>query len=154
MSSRRLAAPRPLRFLVVEDDEDHADLILGVLRERSDGGATHTADHVADGQAALDHLERLRDRPRREWPDVVLLDLKLPKVDGLDVLDRMKGDPTLRTIPVVVLTTSDAEVDRARAYHAHANSYLVKPLSYEKFEALVEELGTYWGEWNRGPGPR
>ncbi len=143
-----MSAPRRLHILVVEDDEDHADLILGVLAGHP---AAHTTDHVTDGQAALDHLERVKALPRSRWPDLVLLDLKLPKVDGLDVLDRVKKDPLLRKIPIVVLTTSTAEVDRAKAYHAHANSYLVKPVSYENFEALVEELSVYWGVWDQGP---
>lgn len=137
---------RPLHFLVVEDDADHAELILHVISEHDAG---HTSEHVDDGAAALEHLERVRGGAAKR-PDIVLLDLKLPKVDGLDVLDRMKSDGDLRTIPVVVLTTSDAETDRARAYHSHANSYFVKPVSYERFEELVNELSIYWGGWDKG----
>jgi CheY-like chemotaxis protein len=137
---------RPLHFLLVEDDPDHAELILHVISEQNVG---HTSEHVADGAAALEHLERVK-RGETKYPDIVLLDLKLPKVDGLEVLDSMKTDSELRSLPVVVLTTSDAESDRARAYHNHANSYFVKPVSYEKFGALVEELSIYWGGWDKG----
>ena len=137
---------RSLHFLLVEDDPDHAELILHVIRQHDAG---HSSEHVADGAAALEHLERVKSG-KSKHPDIVLLDLKLPKVDGLEVLDSMKKDPELRTIPVVVLTTSDAEADRARAYHSHANSYFVKPVSFEKFEGLVNELSTYWGGWDKG----
>lgn len=136
---------QPLHFLLVEDDEDHAEIILHVLEEHHAG---HMVDHVQDGEAALRYLFGDVDQ-KRQQPDIILLDLKLPKIDGLEVLDRVKQDEVLRATPVVVLTTSDAEVDMARAYHRHANSYVVKPISFDKFAAMVHELSTYWGGWNQ-----
>jgi CheY-like chemotaxis protein len=138
----------PLHFLLVEDDEDHAEIILHVLEQHH---GRHTVDHVIDGEAALHYLFGDGQKRPTQQPDVILLDLKLPKIDGLEVLDRVKQDETLRMIPVVVLTTSDAETDMARAYHRHANSYVVKPVSFEGFSAMVHELSNYWGGWNKSP---
>lgn len=80
-----------------------------------------------------------------------MLDLKLPKMDGHEVLAKIKTDEKLLLIPVIVLTTSDAEVDRVRAYRLHANSYLVKPLDAEQFNKMVQDMSLYWGIWNRSP---
>lgn len=139
---------RPLQILLIEDDDDHAELTLHAL-EQHDGG--HRATRVADGAEALDYLLSRGAHAGVERPDLVLLDLNLPKVGGLDVLDQIKSDPDLRRIPVVVLTTSDAEEDRREAYERYANSYLVKPVSYDKFEAMIQRLSDYWGRWNRTP---
>ena len=80
---------------------------------------------------------------------MVLLDLRLPKVDGLEVLKTIKSDPKLSAIPVVILTTSDAEVDMAKAYEHHANSFLVKPVDFTQFSKLMETFGYYWVAWNQ-----
>ena len=138
---------RRLHVLVVEDDEDHADLVGHALAAAP---AVEGVAHVADGPAALDYLHRRGDHAAARRPDLVLLDLKLPLMSGIEVLERLKADPDLRAIPVVVLSTSDAEVDRVRAYRAHVNSYLVKPTRYECFRRLLEELSDYWGRWNVG----
>jgi CheY-like chemotaxis protein len=138
------APVRALRILVVEDDDDHAELILHVLREHHAG---HRVERVADGADAIDYLERHRNGNQ---PDLVLLDLKLPRVGGLAVLERIKSDDVLRAVPVVVLTTSAADGDRARAYAAHANSYVVKPADFVSLEALLRDISSYWGQWNRG----
>jgi CheY-like chemotaxis protein len=82
---------------------------------------------------------------------VILLDLRLPKIDGLEVLKEIKNDEELRRIPVVVLTTSEAESDLAQAYEHHANSYLVKPVDFGKFTQLMDDMGFYWLGWNRQP---
>jgi chemotaxis family two-component system response regulator Rcp1 len=82
---------------------------------------------------------------------VILLDLRLPRMDGHEVLASIKTDPLLRRIPVVILTTSQAESDRARAYSAHANSYLVKPLDFVRFHDMIQDLKMYWAVWNQ-PG--
>jgi CheY-like chemotaxis protein len=109
---------------------------------------------VVDGQEALDYLFRAGNyvepdsSPR---PDVVLLDLRLPKVDGLEVIKALKDSEDLRKIPIVVLTTSEAEQDVARAYVNHANSYVVKPVDFQKFRDLMNELGYYWLVWNTHP---
>ena len=109
---------------------------------------------AGDGEAALDYLFRRgtyadpRTSPR---PRVILLDLRLPRLDGLDVLHAIKTAPTLAKIPVVILTTSEAEQDVARAYTQHANSYVVKPLDFTLFTQLMEALGRYWLGWNYHP---
>jgi CheY-like chemotaxis protein len=138
---------RPLHVLLIEDDEDHADLVMHVLEEHND---RHTCTHVSDGDAALAYLRNEAYRHELARPDLILLDINLPRVSGLDILDVIKRDEALRPIPVVVLTTSAAEADRAQAYNRHANSYLVKPISFEGFEALLAEVCDYWGGLNLG----
>jgi CheY-like chemotaxis protein len=142
---------RPVTILLVEDDPAHAEI---VRRNLEDCRVANRVIHVTDGQAALDYLFRMggqaqADAPPR--PDVVLLDLRLPKVDGLDVLRAMKGDPELRRIPVVVLTTSAAEQDILRAYDNQASSYLVKPVDFEKLRQMMATFGYYWLAWNEYP---
>ena len=141
---------RPLRVLLVEDDDDHADLTAFALESHD---ARHQAVRARDGAEALDLLFRRGDHADAARPDVVLLDLNLPRVGGLDVLTAVKGDSGLCQIPVVVLTTSDADADRAQAYRRHANSYLVKPTDFAEFEALVHGFGTYWGRFNTSLAP-
>jgi CheY-like chemotaxis protein len=137
----------PLRCLLVEDDDTHARLIqLAMSRVSSE---PPTMDRVRDGQEALSYLKRESGFSDRETPDLILLDLKLPKISGHEVLEAVKADEYLRVIPVVVLTTSDSENDRIRAYAAHANSYLVKPMAFEQFMQMLRDLNAYWGQWNR-----
>lgn len=137
---------RPLHVLLVEDDDDHAELTEVALEAHD---PRHRITRAVDGAQALDFLFARGEHVGATRPDIVLLDLHLPRVGGLDVLATVKNDERLREIPVVVLTTSDAESDRARAYRGHANSYLVKPVDYDKFEAMIAELGDYWARWNR-----
>lgn len=132
---------RQAHFLLVEDDDDHAELIIRNL-DRQNGH--HTYDRVSDGAEALQFLRKAGSFAAARRPDVIILDLKLPKVDGHDVLAQIKDDPDLRRIPVIVLTTSDADADRAKAYDRHVNSYLVKPFAFEQLRTLVEELAHYW----------
>ena len=144
-------AGEPLTILLVEDNADHAELVLRSLRNH------HIANeirHVTDGAAALDYLFQrgLYANPKTSpRPHVVLLDLRLPKVDGLEVLRAIKTHKTLVAIPVVILTTSEAETDIARAYEFCANSYLVKPMGFPEFAELMNALGFYWLCWNRPP---
>ena len=141
----------PLEILLVEDNEDHAEL---VRRAPAEHRVANRIRHLSDGQMALDYLCRrgaFEDPASSPRPHVVLLDLRLPRVDGLEVLAVVKTDPDLRRIPVVVLTTSDAERDLARAYASHANSYLVKPVGFEAFQKLMEDFGFYWLGWNTYP---
>jgi CheY-like chemotaxis protein len=149
---RRIAVEgEPLMILLVEDDPDHAELILNGLRE---DGVANEVRHVPDGAAALDYLFRrgdYADPANSPRPHVILLDLRLPKVDGQEVLREVKADLGLRAIPVVVLTTSDTDRDVAEAYQNYVNSYLVKPLDFGKFARLLRDLGFYWLAWNR-PG--
>jgi CheY-like chemotaxis protein len=134
----------PSLIMLVEDNADHAELVMRNLAQHA---APNTVLHVSDGQAALDYLFRsgaYADPALSPRPNLILLDLRLPKVDGLEVLRRLKDSETLRQIPVVVLTTSDAERDIVRAYQHHANSYVVKPVGFEQFQQLIEGLGAYW----------
>jgi len=137
--------------MLVEDNPDHAELVMRTL---ADHRVANRIIHFADGQTALDYLFRQGDyanpstSPR---PHVILLDLRLPRVDGLEVLRMIKESAELCVIPVVVLTTSEAERDVARAYNNHANSFLVKPVGYEEFTGLMQDLGFYWLGWNTHP---
>ena len=141
----------PIVILLVEDEEAHAEI---VRRNFESCRMANRLIHVTDGQAALDYLYQRNgfsapaESPR---PGVILLDLRLPKVDGLEVLKTMKADPKLKTIPVVILTTSKAEADMVKAYESHANSYLVKPVDFMQFTKLMETFGYYWLAWNQYP---
>lgn len=141
----------PLTILLVEDNADHAEL---VIRNMEDFKVANRIIHVEDGEAALDYLYgkgAYTDRSLFPLPHLMLLDLRLPKVDGLQVLKEVKSSETLRALPVVVLTTSDAERDLAMAYEYHANSYLTKPVDFNDFSQLLGDLGFYWLAWNKRP---
>lgn len=142
---------KPLTVLLVEDDPAHAEI---VRRNFADFFSENRLEHVSDGRTALDYLYRrgaFADPPRAPRPDLVLLDLRLPGVDGLTVLRTVKEDPPLASIPVVILTTSAAETDVSRAYAHQANSYLVKPVDFGEFVSLMETLGHYWFDRNHFP---
>lgn len=145
-------AGRPITILLVEDDDAHAEIVRRNLMEFR---VANRIVRLEDGQAALDYLRRegpFADPATSPTPDLLLLDLRLPKVDGQEVLRRIKEDLALRTIPTVILTTSAAESDLARAYASGAGSYLVKPIDFDKFRALMDAFGFYWLVWNRFPG--
>jgi CheY-like chemotaxis protein len=142
---------QPIVILLVEDEPAHAEIV----RRNLEGlrVANHIV-HVPDGQAALDYLYRKGgyvDPGSSPVPELILLDLRLPKVDGLEVLRIVKSDERLSPIPVVILTTSAAEADITRAYSSKANSYLVKPVDIAQFVKLMETLGYYWLVWNETP---
>ena len=142
---------KPLLVLLVEDNLDHAEL---VIRNLSQHRVANRIIHLQDGQAALDYLFRRReysDPLNSPRPHLILLDLRLPRVDGLEVLKTLKASEELRHIPVVVLTTSDADRDVTSAYQHHVNSYLVKPIGFEEFMQLMDHLGFYWLSWNTQP---
>lgn len=137
-----------VNILLVEDNDAHAEL---VMRGLGDHRISNRVTHVSDGEAALHYLLRqgeYADPASSPTPDLILLDLRLPKVDGLEVLREIKQTENLRGIPVVVLTTSEAERDVAQAYKHHANSYLVKPVDFTNFTSLMDDLGYYWLSWN------
>ena len=141
----------PVLVMLVEDNADHAELVMRTL---ADHRVANRIRHLLDGQAALDYLFNrgpYADPVENPRPHIILLDLRLPRVDGLEVLKRIKEAEDLRHIPVVVLTTSEADRDVARAYDHHVNSYLVKPVGYEEFSELMEDLGFYWLGWNTHP---
>ncbi len=137
--------------MLIEDNVDHAELVIRTLQEHQ---IANNVRHFLDGQSALDYLFQrgeYSDHDTNPRPHVILLDLHLPRLDGIDVLKAIKEDDDLKTIPVVVLTTSEAEKDVARAYYNHANSYLVKPVGFEEFRKLMDDLGFYWLGWNTNP---
>ena len=138
----------PLRVLLVEDDLDHAELVKRGLEECR---ANVELVHLEDGEAALRYLGG-RDSPDApDRPHLILLDLRLPRIDGLEVLREIKASPDLSDIPCVVLTTSRAEGDMVKAYRLHANSYLVKPVDLPQFMEMMKTLGYYWLTWNECP---
>jgi len=141
----------PLNILLVEDNQAHAEM---VIRSFETNRVANNIDHVTDGEQALDYLYRrgdFTDKKKYPHPHVVLLDLLLPKIQGLEVLEEIKSSEELRAIPVVILTTSAADMDVAKAYKHHANSYLVKPIDFDNFTKMMDELGYYWLVWNHKP---
>jgi CheY-like chemotaxis protein len=153
MSTHNSPHGEALVILLIEDNPAHAELIR---RNFETLRIANQLYHVSDGEAALDYLFRrgaYADSTQSPRPHLILLDLRLPKIDGLDVLKTIKASQDLCAIPVVVLTTSEAEQDVLRAYQQHANSYLVKPVDFHQFTQLMEELGVYWLVWNYYPWP-
>jgi CheY-like chemotaxis protein len=138
---------KPIHFLLVEDDDDHAELVAISLK--AENGTNKTVDRVSNGEEALAYLKRQGKFSGKPRPNVVLLDLKLPRVDGHEVLATMKADPELRSIPVVVLTTSQSHEDKVKAYAHYANSYLAKPMDFGEFSRMVREMTHYWATWNQ-----
>jgi CheY-like chemotaxis protein len=141
----------PSEILLVEDNPNDVELILAALSENQIVDEVFVA---RDGEEALDYLQRLGAHVSRSVknPKVVLLDLKLPKVDGLEVLERIKSDPDLKLIPVVMLTSSREERDLLRSYHLGTNAYVVKPMSFKNFVEAVKEVGLFWAVINQSPG--
>lgn len=127
-----------LCLLLVEDNPADARLVREALAERREPTCLHW---VPDGQQALDRLRC----PTSQRPDLVLLDLNLPGLNGLEVLSAIKSDPDLRSLPVVVLTSSAAPRDLAAAYAAHANSFVLKPSGFSAFVEVIDKICTYWG---------
>lgn len=135
-------------ILLIEDDNAHAMIVKKGFRAV---GGRGTIDRVSDGAEGVAYVKRegaYADRPR---PQLILLDLKLPRMDGHQVLRILKGDDDFKTIPIVVLTTSGADNDARQAYRLHANSYLVKPVNFDEFCQLIGAVTSYWGAWNRRP---
>jgi CheY-like chemotaxis protein len=138
------------RILLVEDSANDIELTLGALEEN------HLANEVVvvrDGAEALDFLyKRGVFKLRKNGnPAVVLLDLKLPRVDGLEVLKRLKDDPDMRAVPVVMLTSSREEQDLVRSYNLGVNAYVVKPVDFKEFVTALRELGLFWAVINQPP---
>lgn len=140
-----------VEILMVEDSPDDADLALLALRDHK---LTNRIDVVRDGAEALEYLfctGQYAHRDIEQPPRLILLDIKLPKVDGLQVLERLKTDERTRTIPVVILTSSSEEPDIERGYKLGANSYIVKPVDFDQFANAVRQVGYYWMLLNQPP---
>ena len=145
------AVVEPLKLLLIEDNDAHAEMVKRSFEQHK---VANVIFHVDDGQKALDYIFHegdYSDTEKYPRPHCILLDLRLPKVDGLEVLRRIKANVNTRKTPVVILTTSSADKDIAQCYEYHANSYVVKPMDFPSFEALMEELGYYWLAWNQNP---
>jgi two-component system, response regulator len=144
---------RQIEILLVEDNRDDMDLTLHALRKENLANHIHVA---RDGEEALEFLfctGAYSDRSFDHPPRLVLLDLKLPKVDGMEVLKRMKGDARTRTIPAVIMTSSKEERDLVQGYGLGANSYIQKPVDFQQFRDTVKNVGLYWLLINQAPVP-
>lgn len=142
----------PFRFLLVEDNEDHALLTTLALEE---SGEPCTVERVGDGMQALAFLTGTGAYVERTLPDAILLDLKLPRMSGHELLERLKADQRFCGIPVIVLTSSASPADRHRATRHHANGYLVKPPDFESMTHMMQAVKSYWARWNAAsPRPR
>lgn len=148
------ASIEPAIILLVEDNPDHTELIIRTLNEHR---IPNRIIHVTDGESALDYLWRraqFADPATSPQPHIVLLDLQLPRLSGLEVLQEIKTSAETRHIPVVVVTTSSAERDLQAAHQRYANSYLVKPVDFQQFTRMLNDLGDYWLDWNQTLGDR
>lgn len=143
--------PTTVDILLVEDSPSDQELTLRALRKYNANLRVHVAH---DGVEALDFMfamgRHVHNQPLT-YPRVILLDLKLPKVNGLEVLQRLRADPELRTMPVVMLTSSREERDVAESYRLGANSYIVKPVDYDEFTETMKQVGGYWMQLNQPP---
>ena len=140
-----------VELLLVEDNPQDLELCLRALAKANLANRIHVA---RDGAEALEFIfceGAYAGRKISDTPKVILLDLKLPKVDGLEVLKRIKGDPRTRTIPIVALTSSKEQSDVVESYHLGVNSYIVKPVNFERFAEAVRDLGLYWLLHNQPP---
>lgn len=133
-----------VEILIIEDNPNDAELTLRALRKEN---LANKVEHLIDGAEALDFLfgrGKYAGRTINNVPKVILLDLKMPKVNGLEVLEKVKSDPLTKSIPVVILTSSAEDPDIKKAYALGANSYIVKPVEFFKFSKIVADLGLYW----------
>jgi CheY-like chemotaxis protein len=132
---------REVQILLVEDNPADARLVTELFKE---GRLQHRIRHVSDGVEALAELRELRDQTSTYRPDLILLDLNLPRKDGRELLAELKTDDALRQIPVVVLTSSQAEDDIAKAYNLYANCYITKPVDLDQFSRVIKNIEEFW----------
>ncbi len=140
-----------IEVLLVEDNPNDAELAIHALKKRN---LANRLLHVKDGEEALEYIFGTGRYPSHNvgiFPKVVLLDLRLPKVDGIEVLRRVRGDERTKAMPVVVLTSSPEDSDRIKSYNLGVNSYVVKPVEFESFSRAVTDLGLYWLLLNKPP---
>jgi CheY-like chemotaxis protein len=141
-----------IEIILVEDNPADVEMTLSALKERNLANKVHV---LRDGAEALDYIMKNVDcrqgQADEHRPKVILLDLKLPKIDGLEVLRRIRSDERTKPVPVVILTSSDEERDRIASYRLGANSYVVKPVDFNDFARAVTELGCYWVLMNKPP---
>lgn len=140
-----------IEILLVEDNTNDAELTIRALHKKK---IANSIIHLKDGVAALDFLfgtGQFKNRNINQKPKIILLDLKMPKVDGLEVLQKIKASELTKSIPVVVLTSSRENPDIEKAYAAGANSYIVKPVEFDGFSKVISELGFYWLLLNEPP---
>ena len=147
---RDMAVSAPKRILLAEDDPEGVELTLAALAE---AGLADDVEAVTDGQEVMDYLHRRGQYQGREPgnPAVILLDLKMPRVSGLEALEQIRSDETLSTVPVAVLTSSTEESDVAACYRLRANAYVVKPVDFAEFLDTVKKLGAFWARLNEPP---
>ena len=142
---------QPSHILLVEDEEAHAELTKRAIRK---SGNANRMDVVTSGEEALDYLFNrgiYADKSSYPLPGLILLDIKLPGIDGIEVLKTLKEDPNLRKIPVIMLTSSERDQDVARSYKHYANSYLTKPVGFKEFEEKIRQIDFYWMILNEPP---
>ncbi|HDR89684.1 MAG TPA: response regulator [Bacteroidetes bacterium] len=142
---------KAVEILLVEDNPHDAELAMRALKKSR---LANRVVHVSDGEQALDFLfarGKYSHRQKTDQPKMILLDLKLPRVDGMEVLKAVKSNPRTRVIPIVVLTSSREERDIIDSYELGVNSYLVKPVDFDKFVEVVKDLGMYWLVLNQPP---
>lgn len=145
----RIMDNQEVDILIVEDNANDAELTMRVLSKQK---LTSSITHLADGVEALDFLygrAKFSGRNTDIKPRVIFLDLKMPRLDGLQVLDKIKKDPAFKSIPVVILTSSAEDPDIKRSFELGANSYIVKPVEFENFAKTVSDLGLYWMVTNK-----
>jgi two-component system, chemotaxis family, response regulator Rcp1 len=138
---RDLPNTQPIEILLVEDSPGDARLAQEAL---NDGKVFNNLHHVKDGVEAMQFLRRQAEYSEVPLPDLILLDLNMPRKDGREVLAEVKEDPELKLVPVVVLTTSEAERDLLKSYDLHANAYVVKPVDLDRFIEIVQAIENFW----------
>jgi len=141
----------PSHILLVEDEEAHAELTRRAIRK---AGNANRIDVLTDGEEAIDYIfnrGKYNDKKKYPLPGLIMLDIKLPGIDGIEVLKQIKENPFLKKIPVIMLTTSDREEDISRSYSHYANSYLTKPVGYKEFEERIMQIDSYWMLLNKKP---
>ena len=141
---------RSLKILLVEDNDDHAHLIMGIIEATA---ADHTIFRVSNGEEALTYLDSATDS-ETQWPDVVMLDMKMPFLNGIETLAEIRGRKRQSDVPVVIVSTSDSANEIQSAFQSGANGYVVKPLQYDDLKIKIGDFIHYWSQVSETPGFR